>query len=650
MKKMSDTFTPTTLETSGAATAAVTLTAPTSTGSTFAAPASAVSPPAAFTSVVPMPAGPTSASSPSSAEMTCGCRSAAASEIPQPLPLSQGLSMMVPITVNGTKTSAIVDSGSQATLASVRFCELAGVKPVEGRNITISGIGSDMGMSAGIALHVPIAIGNGIYHWTVIIGDIRENFLLGMDFLHEVGASLDFRQGYLRIGDAIVVAEYVTNVEGQRFAVAPVKINEKAVIAAAHSQVLECDISERFELGSTVIMEPLPIKFPISFPACVIDFQSHVNVAVANLANSFVTLPIGTVVATAWNVDAVLPADSNSFDGVKTPFDCVDPETSPDPHEDSDVVDGIISASVTMKQEVTSDIESDILISHGVLSHGKLGAVFDTPQVSAPTEHQVLVGTKPTSQQDNHPTLSTDPGVITGTLTPEMSSSADTSSAIPDHLTQLYLRSTENLKGEECGSLQTLLSSYSDVFAKHDFDLGEFSTIMHRIDTGDAAPVRHGLRRTPLGFQKEEEAHLQKMLQHGVIQPSASEWAAAPVIVKKKDGKYRYCVNYRSLNKLTRKDSFPLPLIEECLDALADAAYFSTLDMASGYWQILIDPADRHKTAFITKYGLFEHVRLAMGLCNSPATYQRIMTYVLSNMLWQNVLILSSRVGASKIT
>jgi hypothetical protein len=75
------------------------------------------------------------------------------------------------------------------------------------------------------------------------------------------------------------------------------------------------------------------------------------------------------------------------------------------------------------------------------------------------------------------------------------------------------------------------------------------------------------------------------------------------------------------------------------LDALADAAYFSTLDMASGYWQILIDPADRHKTAFITKYGLFEHVRLAMGLCNSPATYQRIMTYVLSNMLWQNVLV-----------
>jgi len=177
------------------------------------------------------------------------------------------------------------------------------------------------------------------------------------------------------------------------------------------------------------------------------------------------------------------------------------------------------------------------------------------------------------------------------------------------------------------------------VFACHDFDLGEFSTIMHRIDTGDAAPMRHGLRRTPLGFQDEEEAHLKQMLDNGVIQPSASEWAAAPVIVRKKDGKYRYCVDYRSLNQVTRRDSYPLPLIEECLDALVDNRFFSTLDMASGYWQILIDPADRHKTAFITKYGLFEHVRLAMGLCNAPATYQRIMTYVLQDMLWKNVLV-----------
>ena len=176
------------------------------------------------------------------------------------------------------------------------------------------------------------------------------------------------------------------------------------------------------------------------------------------------------------------------------------------------------------------------------------------------------------------------------------------------------------------------------MFAKNEFDLGEFTDITHKIDTGDAVPIKCGLRRTPLGFQEKEEEHLKKMLDAGIIQHSTSDWAAAPVIVKKKCGNYRYCLDYRGLNSVTRKDNFPLPLIEECLDTLADNYYFSTLDMASGYWQLLIDPEDRHKTAFLTRYGLFEHVRLAMGLCNSPATYQRAMTLVLKDLLWKDVL------------
>ena len=194
---------------------------------------------------------------------------------------------------------------------------------------------------------------------------------------------------------------------------------------------------------------------------------------------------------------------------------------------------------------------------------------------------------------------------------------------MPTHLDDMFNRATVNLDEQEKVSLRNLLIDYEDVFAKHDFDLGEFTALTHKIDTGDARPIKCGLRRTPLGFQDKEEEHLNKMLDTGIIQPSISDWAAAPVIVRKKCGSYRYCLDYRGLNSVTRKDNFPLPLIEECLDTLADNQYFSTLDMASGYWQILIDPAGRYKTAFLTKYGLFEHVRLAMGLCNSPATYQR---------------------------
>jgi hypothetical protein len=476
--------------------------------------------------------------------------------IPPLPPESSGMTMIIPVIVNGTRTAAVIDTGSQATMASKTFCSQAGVNLVDDHTITIRGIGNEMGMSAKVALEVPILIGNGLYHWSVLAGDIREDFLIGLDLLHAIGAILDLQQGYLKIGDSIIVADYITNAQGLSVAVSPVVINERTTLPSVHGQSVICDILDKFQVGSKIIVEPIPSTSPLIFRSCVLEYQPHVNISMANLSPSTASMQVGTIIGTAQPVENITPWE----------VDATDTKDCPD---------------------VPTEVQESTEFTKGAT----------------------------TTTQSTFPEL-------------------------PSHLMQLYDRSLENLKGEEESlELKQLLCTYADVFACHDFDLGEFSTIMHRIDTGNAPPVRHGLRRTPLGFQAEEESHLQKMVDHGIIQASASEWAAAPVIVKKKDGKYRYCVDYRSLNKLTRKDSFPLPLIEECLDALANNAFFSTLDMASGYWQILIHPDDRHKTAFITKYGLFEHVRLAMGLCNSPATYQRIMTYVLQNMLWQNVLV-----------
>ena len=146
------------------------------------------------------------------------------------------------------------------------------------------------------------------------------------------------------------------------------------------------------------------------------------------------------------------------------------------------------------------------------------------------------------------------------------------------------------------------------------------------------------MRRTPAGFASEEEAHLEKMLKAGVIQPSISEWASAPVLVRKRDGTVRWCVDYRALNSVTVKDVFPLPLVDDCLDTLAGNQWFSKLDANSAYWQIKINEADRKKTAFITKYGLFEHIRMGFGLCNAPATYAHVMNLVLRGIMWSIVL------------
>ncbi|CAC5395009.1 unnamed protein product [Mytilus coruscus] len=142
-------------------------------------------------------------------------------------------------------------------------------------------------------------------------------------------------------------------------------------------------------------------------------------------------------------------------------------------------------------------------------------------------------------------------------------------------------------------------------FAKDKLDLGSCSIIKHKIDTAGAAPTRQPLRRTPKNFEGEEESYLKDQLERGVIKPSSSAWRSNICLVRKKDGSVRWCIDYRKLNESTIKDAYPIPNISMCLDCLADASVFSVMDLQSGYWQLKMAPEDRHKTAFITKYGLF---------------------------------------------
>ena len=136
--------------------------------------------------------------------------------------------------------------------------------------------------------------------------------------------------------------------------------------------------------------------------------------------------------------------------------------------------------------------------------------------------------------------------------------------------------------------------------------------------------------QTPLVFGEEVEKHLKKMLDCGVIQPSNSELSS--VLVWKKDGDIHWCINFHAINNVTRKDAYLLPLIKECLDALSNTEYMSTLDMQFGYWQVEVHPEDCHKTAFLIKWGLFELTHMPFGLCNAPATFQQAVQLVFWGM------------------
>ena len=178
-------------------------------------------------------------------------------------------------------------------------------------------------------------------------------------------------------------------------------------------------------------------------------------------------------------------------------------------------------------------------------------------------------------------------------------------------------------------SVQMIINKNRDVFAAHDRDLSQSSSIRMNIDTSKHPPIRLRPYKTPLNKRKVIENAVSEMLDAKVIERSNSPWSFPMVIVKKADGTNRPCIDYRRLNDITRKNSYPLPSIDFIIGNLGKAKYFSTLDLKSGFWQVQMDEESKPKTAFACHKGLFQFNVMPFGLCNAPAVFQELMSIVL---------------------
>ena len=195
-----------------------------------------------------------------------------------------------------------------------------------------------------------------------------------------------------------------------------------------------------------------------------------------------------------------------------------------------------------------------------------------------------------------------------------------------------------DLSPSEQQQLLNLLVSFSTVFTTDNDPLGRTSVVKHNIQTS-GPPIRQPLRRLPQAMKPVVEREIQKMLEQGVIQHSTSPWSSPVVMVRKKDGAWRFCVDYRKVNAATRQDAYPLPRIDATLDSLSGSVYFTTLDLASGYWQVELEETAKETTAFSTPDGHFEFNVMPFGLTNAPATFQRLMECVLAGLTTHECLI-----------
>ena len=199
--------------------------------------------------------------------------------------------------------------------------------------------------------------------------------------------------------------------------------------------------------------------------------------------------------------------------------------------------------------------------------------------------------------------------------------------------TKLDLSGCNEWLEEQQQMVRELIIKHHNIFAVEDSELGRTDLVKHKIRLNNYIPFKERYRRIPPHQYEEVKRHLGEMLEVGAIRRSESPWVSAVVLVRKKDGSLRFCIDLRKLNSRTVKDAYSIPRIEDSLDSLNGLCIFTSIDLKAGYWQVELDEDSIPLTAFtVGPLGFYECVRMPFGLTNAPVTFQRLMENCLGDL------------------
>ena len=209
------------------------------------------------------------------------------------------------------------------------------------------------------------------------------------------------------------------------------------------------------------------------------------------------------------------------------------------------------------------------------------------------------------------------------------SSESETSQKGATDISAFVTDRCRSLTEEQQRRVSALLSRYESMFDGH---IGHTDLVTHTIDTGDSDPVRQAPRRVPPHLRAELKAQIDELVSQGILVESFGSWSSPVCLVKKKNGSYRMCADLRRLNSVTKAPSYPIPRMDDTLDALAGSRVFCTLDLNSCYYQVSVDPQDQHKTQIVTPFGTHSFTRMPFGAVGAPMTCARLLNVVLGDV------------------